>query len=441
MNTITADITPSAVGKTEKILKRFIRAAHTRGYEDAKYTIGEPFVERTRRGVFGAWLTDDGYRRMVVTVTVDMPELSDDWEVIATLEPSMQGAQAHESDAIIHMNPTLDDGEDTFFHHVPTRFLDECDHCKSGKRGRKKTMWIRPTGKDSNYLNVGSSCMMEYTAIDPLFIERIIRVKDLMNTHDCDTSGTLWEDEYEIGTFSTLIAAWLEANTTYSRGLGSRLFGASAVCEVDDIWWLGYVASTKRGNEFMKLETVGGIHGVNANSAIEWVNDEVYSLHDVVWSEDVEKKAGKLVEYMLNLGGHNSFEHNVRTIAKAGAVQRKHANIIGGSVAGWLRNLPKKISDKQEYAKDFFLPVGNKPKYNMALPCKVVFVRTMNGAYGPVTLTKMVTPSNYLLVWWRSGNHADYKAGDTMDVKAMTIKKHDKYNETYQTTVTRVGVA
>ena len=435
MNTIEVQITPSAVSRTEKILKRFIRAAKTRGYEDADYSISEPKKVTATRGQYGAWMSDGAaYHRMVVTVTIQMPDLSDDWEVVATLEPTLQGTGAHLSEAVVNMNPMVDEA---LFSTVPITFTDGCDHCQSGRRGRKKTMWIKHRESGDMRL-VGSSCMFEYTAIDPKFIERIIEVKDMMRTHNCDTSGIRWQEEYEIASFAHLIAAWLGENHDYSKGLGSRLFGASVYCD----GYIGYLGEPHAGHAgdrplFHPMEPVSGITHENARhieihkfSGGKLDAADAYLLWECEFSSEVAERAGAFIEYLLALSGSNSFEHNARAIARSGVVRYGHANLIGGAVAGWLRT--KKLTKTYEYADYHFGEVGGK---FTDLQVEVTYARTISTRYGPSTLTRLRTAAGHQLIWWRSGAHRDLKQGVDIMLKSGSVKQHSEYEGTKQTTI------
>ena len=143
---------------------------------------------------------------------------------------------------------------------------------------------------------------------------------------------------------------------------------------------------------------------------------------------------------MESLAGLNSFEQNVRNIAKAQVVTRKTANLAGGAISGYIRAnrqyAQTQIRALREANKPKSKWVGEVGKRQSFGECTVMFTRRLENQWGVTTLTRFTDASGNMLVWFRSGNHDDLKVAMKVNLTA-TVKKHDSYKEDEQTTITR----
>lgn len=364
-------------------------------------------------------------------LTLTMSPLSDDWDLLYTVSPANPN-EPHGSEAIVMQNPTSDEE-----HEYPTHFHDSCDHCDSGRRGRHKTMTFRHK-TDGRIVSVGSSCVLEYTGIDPSLVESILEFKGKATTHDMDTGNRGAKSTMSTYEFALRGSMWLHANKPYTRGLGSALFQYDLIKhkETGEVGF-GYHVLVPRGSFI-----VADAGGITEPVGFAWLKEDEPVAPEAI-SPSVFAVAESFIDYCLNLSGSSSFEHTVRNIFKSGVVSGKASAMAGGALAGYIKHMGKQAQHAAEEKRKAAAPagehigsVGDKMDFGEAV---VVFVRTISGYYGPTTLTKFLR-GNDTLVWFRSGSKSDLKVGDTVTLSG-TVKKHDQFKDEKQTVITRAKFA
>lgn len=362
-------------------------------------------------------------------LTLMMSPLSDEWDLLYTVSPANPN-EPHGSEAIIMQNPTSDEE-----HEYPTHFHDDCDHCSSGRRGRHKTMTFRHKESDE-IVSVGSSCVLDYTGIDPALVESILEFKGKATTHDYDTGSA--HGRRTMGTYEFALRAsmWLHANEGYSRGLGAALFSHNLIKKNDEIGF-GYRQLVPAATIIMRPAA-----GITEPVRFNWLSEDEPVAPEAI-SPSVFTVAEAFIDFCVNLSGSSSFEHTVRNIFKSGIVTAKTAAMAGGALAGYLKHIQREaavVAAKKQEAEapttEHLGSVGDRTTFKEAT---VTFIRRIDGYYGITTLTKFSLShegKNGALVWFRSGDKSDLQVGDTIDLTA-SIKKHDQFKNEKQTVVTR----
>lgn len=360
-------------------------------------------------------------------LTLTMSPLSDEWDLLYTVSPADPN-EPHGSEAIVKQNPLSDEE-----HEYPTHFHDHCDHCESGRRGRHKTMTFRHK-ETGEVVSVGSTCVLEYTGIDPALVESILAFKGKATTHDFDTGRRGAKATMGTYEFALRASMWLHANKPYSRSLGARLFSNGIIRNEKGEVVFGYPHPTKAG-AFITSEHLGG---VSEPVDFQWLREDEPVAPEAI-SPSVFTVAEAFMDYCLNLSGSSSFEHTVRNIFKSGVVSGKSSAMAGGALAGYLKHIQREARKTAEVERKAAAPagkhlgtVGERTDFG---PATVVFVRRIEGYYGTTTLTKFLAGDD-TLVWFRSGDKSDLKVGDTVSITG-TVKKHDQFKDEKQTVITR----
>ena len=368
-------------------------------------------------------------------LTLTMSPLSDDWDLLYTVSPT-NPEDPHLSPSIVKVNPMA--MKDAKLAHIiettmPPTFTDHCDHCTSGRRGRHKVMAFRHKDNEE-IVHVGSSCVLEYTGIDPALVESILEFKGKATTHDFDTGKRGVVRSMTTYEFALRASMWLHANEPYARGLGHALFDWELI-KNPQTGQIGFGYLNLRPRAVYILANAGGI---TEPVDFQWLREDEPVAPDAI-SPSVFTVAEAFMDYCTNLSGSSSFEHTVRNIFKSGVVSKKGAAMAGGALAGYLKHIQREARKTAEVERKAAAPagkhlgaVGDRMDFGNAT---VVFVRRIEGYYGTTTLTKFLAGDD-TLVWFRSGDKADLKVGDTVSITG-TVKKHDQFKDEKQTVITR----
>ena len=360
-------------------------------------------------------------------LTLTMSPLSDDWDLLYTVSPANPN-EPHGSEAIIKQNPLSDEE-----HEYPTHFHDHCDHCNSGRRGRHKTMTFRHK-ETGEVVSVGSTCVLEYTGIDPALVESLLEFKGKATTHDFATGSRGGQRTMGTYEFALRASMWLHANEGYTRGLGHSLFNYDLI-KHPQTGQIGFGYRQLVPKAHIITAPAGG---VSEPVGFGWLREDEAVAPEAI-SPSVFTVAEAFMDYCLGLSGSSSFEHTVRNIFKSGVVSKKSAAMAGGALAGYLKHIQREARKTAEVERKAARPagkhlgtVGERKDFGTAT---VVFVRRIEGYYGTTTLTKFLAGDD-TLVWFRSGDKSDLKVGDTVSIMG-TVKKHDQFKDEKQTVITR----
>lgn len=427
MEEFTVRTKVKAEDRINKMLKRIARAFNKRGLEFS-HSFGETYI--VKRKIHGQW-----FDILYQDLTIKMDELSDEWEVLFTTVAADPN-EGHGSNAVHMLNPSIDEAESTSL--LYPKFKDTCDHCVGHKRGRHKTITLRHK-ENGDIKTVGTSCLFEYTAIDPKLVEEIMTVKG--RAESGWGGGTRTDKPTDnIVDFAMKAALWIFNNKPYRTGLGRTLLKYDHIGQEQrqftnqDEPPIGFCSMQGHPPKYMCDHKLNGVKVGLCN----------WSEADPTESAEVDPQvatiAHELIDYATNLSGSNSFEFNCRQVWSSGVVSEKTAGIAGGVVASFLKNRTKLAREAQQAKQVAELDnnrhlgtVGDKHDFGTV---QVNFVRLIDGFYGATTLTKFLTPEGDLIVWFRSGNKSDLQQGQYIKLNG-TVKKHDDYKGRKQTVITR----
>ena len=442
MNTLTVTYGVFAHPKVTDLLRRLERAGQRRGYliahtiteptRSALYRMsrktwaqgGEHWAVRDALARKGYWLDKteekcEWWVRMERTLTLTMPDLSDDYEVMATIAPADPN-NAHGSGAIINANPMFEgnlpeapDGD---------LFLDRCDHCESGRRGRHKTVWLRSKRDGTADRLVGSSCLWEYAAIDIGLLSRLVEVKDMMNEGwggggPKDTPTMLLSD------YAARVALWAQGGDRFASGLGRQLFEADAIHD-NKLVIKGFNA------DWTPVCTVRGhvTDGVTQHLA----------KNPPQLDEPTQAIQTAFIEYVLSMEPSSTFARNVRNAAESGVITAKTAAYVGGSASRWVKDIrnpptPEITADTPDMGH--WETAGERWAGEQVLTC--TGEKHFEGNYGPTTLLTFATPEGHVLKWFRSGDKRDITQDMTFTLTGAFVKKHGDYKGRTETQINR----
>jgi len=293
--------------------------------------------------------------------------------------------------------------------------------------------------KETNeVVSVGSSCVLEYTGIDPSLVESILDFKGKATTHDFDTGTRGSKATMSTYEFALRASMWLHANEGYTQGLGRTLFQHDLIKNPQS----GQIGFGYRQLKPAATVIMAPAGGITEPVGFQWLREDEPVAPEAI-SPSVFAVAEAFMDYCLNLSGSSSFEHTVRNIFKSGIVSGKSSAMAGGALAGYLKHIQREVRKTAETERKAAAPagkhlgaVGDRMEFGTAT---VVFVRRIEGYYGATTLTKFLAGDD-TIVWFRSGDKSDLKVGDTVSITG-TVKKHDQFKDEKQTVITRAKYA
>jgi hypothetical protein len=283
-----------------------------------------------------------------------------------------------------------------------------CDHCGT-KRRRNTTYWLRHD--DGALKQVGGDCLKDFCGIDPAH--------------------------------AALVAAWYDAQRDAQQP-GTRYEG-----DLDE--WLGYVAVAIRldGRYWSKADAEranyelpygGGDRATTVRFARQiegW--QRLDPLPEYRVGPEDEALVARVKDYVATLDPAQSvYNQNLVAIFRAGIRLWKHEGLAASAFAGYLREQARLAEVKVRQARPASTFLGNVGERHM-VEAEVTSCRDMGeGAYGPTTLLKFVTPGGKVLSWFASGEW-HLEPGETVRLVG-TVKKLEEYRGEQQTQLTRCRI-
>ena len=380
------DVYASHLAEVQKELVKLVGKAAKYGIPFS-FKVGEPFVK-----TLAVKALDPATQTWVHTMeTVDVfavpVEISDamiranGWTAVAKLEHFDNG----------NVVTMFDFGEEA---PVEWRTLPpHCDHCGIN-RYRKETFMVRH--ESGEVRQVGSSCLLEYTGIDPRFAVLWAKVSewsiDEEVTEDFRSCGYASECAYSP---TTVIA-----------------FAADAIRKH------GYVRSDEGGSTASKVK--------------ELLN------HCPSPSEEGVAKAEKVVAWLksldLSVGGVVA---DVIPLAKQDVCAWKHIGRLAYMPLAYDRAMEKAKREAEQEARnaasDFVGTVGGKVEF---VAVKAKMITSFPTVYGTTRVYKMEDASGNVFVWFSSGS---VEVEDGVTVRG-TVKEHKEYRGAKETVLTRCKI-
>ena len=273
-----------------------------------------------------------------------------------------------------------------------------CDHCHTNRR-RKKSMLLTKNFLD--YKIVGTSCvkdflghkspnsLMELYMFEQEFFGYVSEFAPTFDRMACVKVKRIME----IAAMYIRQEGYQRAHEGFSTGdkVSSYMFSS-------DSYWI-----TERATNTPTQDDID-----TAKNAMEWIAEQ-----------------SDVTEYMDNL----------KRAVEAGAVSEKRLTFVASGVYSY--NRAKAEAEKaKDNANKSNRHLGNIKDRLKDIMATVKRVRFTDGYYGTTTIITLETATGDTLVWFASGSH-DIEEGEYW-VFDGTVKKHDTFNNTRQTIITRV---
>lgn len=144
-------------------------------------------------------------------------------------------------------------------------------------------------------------------------------------------------------------------------------------------------------------------------------------------------------EFLKSLPDTSDYTRNIRLIASVGTVALTNATFLASGVCLYHKHLEASAKPQIEQAPAVHFPA--EPGTRVKKPVSVTVERAivLEGFYGPTTILVFRTLNNEVLTWKASGAH-EYKPGESLTLKAFTIKAHSDYRGRAQTEIQRATV-
>jgi len=292
-----------------------------------------------------------------------------------------------------------------------------CQHC-GHNRHRKETYLIK--GMPENFVQVGSTCIKEYTGIDP---NRVFK--------------------------------WIEYIADVERLLGSGEHCTPREASyIDTQCYLTHVARIIRTDGWTPRSKADGImRHATADTSLSYMldcRDRKVERDEYPTADDAEL-AQAAVDHIKEVQTSSDYEWNLKVSVKNETVPYKALGIVASLIPYYKRHLEQTIERTAQYDKDkestHVGTVGKREDFILTL---TKMLPLEGGQYGPTYLHKFRDQDGNVVSWFSSKMYFDTPSdngnvsealteGETYTLKA-TVKKHDDYQGIPQTLITRAKI-
>jgi hypothetical protein len=278
-----------------------------------------------------------------------------------------------------------------------------CDHCKT-TRTRRKTYVVRDMNNGTQ-LQVGRSCIKDFTG---------------------------WQGN----------VAWLEKNDTQQEGFfgESGRIDYSPTTVLATAWAVikenGFVPSSQHWETTTKELVTMALYP-NLKNAKELAFAE--SLRPL--AAEAAGRAEEIRTFVLSedFGGDSDYVLNLKAAAGGERVNPRNFGLLVSAPQAHARHIEKTlIREKQAKVGENSSHFGEvKTRYELEVT--VAGIRYLEGDYGTTTLYTLLDADGNLFKWFATTDKLGEDEGARFVIKG-TVKKHDEYNGTKQTVLTRCAV-
>lgn len=319
------------------------------------------------------------------------------WQVVGKLE------LCGESNLAFSITPEQADIEELGLH---AQHKLHCQHCNA-KRTRKEGFLLR--GEDARYMQVGTSCLKDFTGIDPAAALFLAQMWTMVRDYDADF------DEFG------------RSGRTNAVHTLSYLAAVSFLSKV-----YGFVSSSRARDEGIPAtydDAIGLSEMLRSNEALR----ERY----LASLPEHEEVAQKVRAWVLGKEPESMFDRNVQLLLKQDCltVNHKHLAFAAATVPMYAKSL--ELASKSQRPPGVHVgEVGQK--LSMTLTFERII--TFESRFGMTSLVLMRDAQGNALTW-KTGSCpqrlGDAKQGDTFDA-AFKIKEHAHYKGQPQTSVSHL---
>lgn len=365
--------------------------------------------------------------------------LDSDWRVIAVLEPADDAyfTSRETSAYMVNTLPKVEGGEELpiISEVIPENINSFCEHCQTVRR--RSELIVVENMKTGEISRVGSTCLQEYTKIDPSFTMKFFSYSEIPTFGDPTMlkRGPSTQDLYE---FMEKATRYFNYKDSYIKGIGRSIFD-SYVREIDGDYWMipfgypkNYVTSSESPFAFQP-----------------WVLEK-YTKRTSPPSSRTDEMVMMMISYIMELNPRSDFEHNLKRIVRSGVVTSKTAGYAAsiytvyrraeekGLIQSVFFPTPPEVSEEDEVSQHMG-SVGDRLDFE----AQVIRKQVRDGYYGETTMMVFqVVGGEYdgsEVIWWSSSSKRMPSVGDVVSVRG-TIKKHGEFRGKKTTTITRAKI-
>lgn len=270
-----------------------------------------------------------------------------------------------------------------------------CDHCNR-KRARNHNFVIRNTDTQQ-YMVVGGSCLKDFVG------HSIGELIGFLNVFD----SLIDDEQYEQYVAPVFSAQYL-------------LQVAFAVSER-----YGFVSKANSDERNIASVSIVLDHIMQVN---DWLNGI-----DVQDQQYVDK-ASTAINWLKQQPANSHYIANLQALVEQRYVDIKFASIIVSLVGAYTKATQREHQQAQR-SNEHLANVGDK----ITVDVEATSVNLRNGHYGYTTIINMKDRDGNALVWFASGEK-QIEVGEQFTITG-TVKKHDVFNNTNQTVLTRCKIS
>lgn len=289
-----------------------------------------------------------------------------------------------------------------------------CDHCGTRRNRKDSFVLLHDDGRE---VRVGRSCLKDYLGHGSV-------------------NGLIWKAD------ATRELAAITDSEEYLGGSGNGFDGMP----LDE--YLGWVAMSIRHSGWLSRSAADERSGMaTADDAIDAMFNKKRTERPT--EEDFAQAAAAIEWVKADLEreqaerGLNDYQHNLSVILSKPTIILRRVGYAASIVSYYERGLGREIEKRERAKRGAELAatsqhVGEIKERLDLTGVTVNRIHSFEGQFGTTFIINMIHDGN-VLVWFAS-REQDVKVGDTVTLRG-TVKKHDDYKGTAQTTLTRCKVS
>jgi hypothetical protein len=342
------------------------------------------------------------------------------WEEKTSIEVSEYLTERHDGASIFQYDPTI------------------CDHCGKKVHNRKKLVVVKH--EDEGQRIVGSSCLYEYTDIDPKTLENLFNLHKTFDPYDgVATNPQSWKDSLarrDLEDFLEPLGVLIAHKGRYMKGsgMGSQAFsmvmgrdlaekmasdteGRSIVADMAYYWYRGFRGDPKKTGWY-PISNVA-IDQTLAREVREYIMASI--------EENVNKVKAGIKSFEIG-----DFGMKLAIVGRAGYVTavRKGkmsatVNIVAGASSRYFK---EKQKEEKVVLEAYPAEVGKT--WTGSIQAVVTAKRSGHGYYGEWFITEMVVDGKYKMTTFSEQRaFLDSKIGDTVEITKFNAKEIKAYRD------------
>ena len=342
----------------------------------------------------------------VMEIELEYPDIKlGDWQVIGKLEAVDTGKN-------LRYSYSRDQADERAVSGYAEACI-ECEHCNA-KRARKEA-YILKNVADGAFKEVGTSCLEDFTGIDPkalLFMQRLDGVMSGLEDELGAYGGSAANREFLLQSYLAVVSYLTESRGFVSKAKARDEPGQVSTAD-NAAYLLSGVLGAEAAEEWRKFLRVADRHREVADKVIQWVRGR-------------------------EADPHSSFDQNLKILFENDqiATDTKRLAFAAAAVPSYYRAQSKALEREQRKPSEHIGAPGEK----MATELRLLNVSAYTTSYG-VTHVVLMEDRDGNKVVWKTGacpqEFFDHERGDRLSAK-FTVKEHSTYRDESQTTVLRL---